>query len=54
MLLKRSDHSFLLVEYSKDSDNVEVTEHDIDVEGFSTIRINRIKTFVNFFPKCEQ
>ena len=35
---------FLLVEYSKDSDNVEVTEHDIDVEGFSTIRINRIKT----------
>lgn len=35
---------FLLVEYAKDSDNVEVTEHDIDVEGFSTIRINRIKT----------
>ena len=35
---------FLLVEYEKGSNNMEVTEHDIDVEGFSTIRINRIKT----------
>lgn len=35
---------FLLVEFSEGSDNLEVTEHDIDVEGFSTIRINRIKT----------
>lgn len=35
---------FLLVEYSEGSDNLEVSEHDIDVEGFSTIRINRIKT----------
>lgn len=35
---------FLLVEYAEGSDNLEVTEHDIDVEGFSTIRINRIKT----------
>lgn len=35
---------FLLVEYEKNSDNLEVTEHDIDVEGFSTIRINKIKT----------
>lgn len=35
---------FLLVEFTKDSENLEVTEHDIDVEGFSTIRINRIKT----------
>lgn len=36
--------NFLLVEYEKDSDNLEVTEHDIDLEGFSTIRINKIKT----------
>lgn len=35
---------FLLVEFLEGSDNLEVTEHDIDVEGFSTIRINRIKT----------
>ena len=35
---------FLLVEYEKGSDNLEVTEHDIDIEGFSTIRINKIKT----------
>lgn len=35
---------FLLVEYEADSENLDVSEHDIDVEGFSTIRINRIKT----------
>ena len=35
---------FLLVEFCEGSTNTEVTEHDIDVEGFSTIRINRIKT----------
>lgn len=36
--------NFLLVEYDKDSMNEEITEHDIDIEGFSTIRINKIKT----------
>lgn len=36
--------NFLLVEYSKNSMNQIVTEHDIDMEGFSTIRINKIKT----------
>lgn len=36
--------NFLLVEYEKDSSNEEITEHDIDLEGFSTIRINKIKT----------
>lgn len=35
---------FLLIEFSEGSDNVEVTEHDIEIEGFSTIRINKIKT----------
>lgn len=36
--------NFLLVEYEEGSQNTEVTEHDIDVEGFSTIRINKVKT----------
>ena len=35
---------FLLVDYCENSSNLDVTEHDIDVEGISTIRINRIKT----------
>ena len=35
---------FLLVEYDEGSENIQVQEHDIDIEGFSTIRINRIKT----------
>ena len=33
-----------MVEYEKGSDNTEVIEHDIDIEGFETIRINKIKT----------
>lgn len=36
--------NFLLVEYEAGSMNEEITEHDIDMEGFSTIRINKIKT----------
>lgn len=36
--------NFLLVEYEEGSSNKEVVEHDIDVEGVSTIRINKIKT----------
>lgn len=36
--------NFLLVEYDKGSNNEEISEHDIDLEGFSTIRINKIKT----------
>jgi hypothetical protein len=36
--------NFLLVEYDQDSLNEEITEHDIDLEGFATIRINKIKT----------
>lgn len=35
--------NFLLVEYEKDSTNVEIVEHDIDMNG-STIRINKVKT----------
>lgn len=36
--------NFLLIEYEAGSANEEVVEHDIDLEGFSTIRINKIKT----------
>lgn len=36
--------NFLLVEYEKESNSDEIVEHDIDIEGFSTIRINKIKT----------
>lgn len=36
--------NFLLVEYEKDSTNNEVVEHDIDIDGFPTIRISKIKT----------
>ncbi|WP_215190725.1 SIR2 family protein [Exiguobacterium sp. s6] len=36
--------NFLLVEYDENSENLEVVEHDIDIDGMSTIRINKIKT----------
>lgn len=36
--------NFLLVEYEPNSTNTEVVEHDIDIEGFPTIRINKLKT----------
>ncbi len=36
--------NFLLVEYEANSNNEDITEHDIDLEGFSTIRINKLKT----------
>ncbi len=36
--------NFLLVEYEEGSASHDICEHDIDLEGFSTIRINKIKT----------
>jgi len=36
--------NFLLVEYENGSQNTEVVDHDIDMRGFATIRINKIKT----------
>lgn len=36
--------NFLLVEYEQGSMSDDICEHDIDIEGFSTIRINKIKT----------
>lgn len=41
---KKIRDNFLLIEYEQDSFSTEVLEHDIDIEGFSTIRINKIKT----------
>ncbi|WP_285959664.1 SIR2 family protein [Thomasclavelia spiroformis] len=41
---KRIRDNFLLVEYDKGSTSIEVFEHDIDIEGFPTIRINKLKT----------
>lgn len=37
-------NNFLLVEYESGSDNTLITEHDIDIDGFPTIRINKLKT----------
>lgn len=36
--------NFLLVEYEPGSKSEEIVDHDIDLQGFSTIRINKIKT----------
>ncbi|MBI9073714.1 MAG: SIR2 family protein [Melioribacteraceae bacterium] len=36
--------NFLLVEYDAGNTNLDISEHDIDMEGFSTVRINKLKT----------
>lgn len=36
--------NFLLVEYDPNSQSIDIVEHDIDMDGFGTIRINKIKT----------
>lgn len=41
---ERIRKNFLLVEFDPGSTNKNTTEHDIDLEGFSRIRINKIKT----------
>lgn len=41
---QRIRNNFLLVEHELKSSSHEITEHDIDLEGFSTIRINKVKT----------
>ena len=41
---ERIRNNFLLVEHQQHSTSHEMSEHDIDLEGFSTIRINKIKT----------
>jgi hypothetical protein len=37
-------NNFLLVEYCKDSTSQEILDHHIDIEGFSMVSINKIKT----------
>jgi len=41
---KKIRDNFLLIEYEEGLNNTEVVEHDIDIEGFPTIRINKLKT----------
>lgn len=36
--------NFLLVEHESGSQSLEIVDHDIDIQGFATIRINKIKT----------
>ncbi|MGE6162319.1 SIR2 family protein [Aeromonas salmonicida] len=43
-LARKIRNNFLLVEYEPGNDNSQITEHDIELEGVSTIRINKIKT----------
>ena len=41
---ERIRNNFLLIEYEEGSMSHEICEHDIDLEGFQTIRINKVKT----------
>lgn len=41
---ERIRDNFLLVEYEQGSMSHEISAHDIDLEGFSTIRINKLRT----------
>jgi len=43
-LAKDIRNNFLLVEYEQNADNEVISEHDIDMDGYSTVRINKIKT----------
>ena len=42
-----------MVEYEKDSKSRDVIDHDIDLQGFATLRINKIKTddFVSIYQE---
>ncbi|MEJ4046916.1 SIR2 family protein [Erwinia sp. SLM-02] len=43
-LAKRIKDNFLLVEYEEGNMSTTISEHDINIEGLSIIRINKIKT----------
>lgn len=43
-LAKRIKDNFLLVEYDENNFSTTISEHDINIEGLSIIRINKIKT----------
>jgi hypothetical protein len=36
--------NFILVEYEEGSQNIDISDFDVDIEGFPTIRIHKIKT----------
>ncbi|MGF1718022.1 SIR2 family protein [Photobacterium chitinilyticum] len=41
---ERIRSNFLLVEFQRDCQSTEITEHDIDIHGLYQIRINKVKT----------
>ncbi len=43
-LAKKIRDNFLLVEYENGADQLEISDYDVDIDGFPTIRINKIKT----------
>jgi len=43
-LARKIKDNFLLVEYDPGNDSTVISEHDINIEGLSIIRINKIKT----------
>ena len=55
-LAKRIRDNFLLVEYEEGSDNEDVVEHDIDMENYGVIKINKIKTdnYTSIFAALEK
>ncbi|MDM1467350.1 SIR2 family protein [Myroides odoratimimus] len=52
-LSKKIRNNFLLVEYEYGSENLDIVEHDIEVEGVATVRINKLKTddFISIYKK---
>ena len=43
-LAEKIKSNFLLVEFEEDSNNTEVIEHDINIDEYTVIRVNKIKT----------
>lgn len=43
-LAEKIKSNFLLVEYERGSTSIDVYEHDINIDEFTTIRVNKIKT----------
>lgn len=52
-LSKKIRNNFLLVEYENGSENLNIVEHDIEVEGVATVRINKLKTddFISIYKE---
>lgn len=43
-LASKIRNNFLLIEYEENSTNINISDFDVDIDGFPTIRINKIKT----------